>query len=819
MPSFSPRKTLVFSALATVLGLGILECVLALVGVEPSGRESDPWVGFADRIPLFLEAEPGRFVTAENRLRFFNPQELASPKPTGTRRLVCLGGSTTFGRPYDHRTAFCSWLGELLRTTRPGEKWETINAGGISYASYRVALVAEELAAHQPDVFVVYTGHNEFLEARTYASILRSPPWVRSAAALAGRSRAASLVARGLRTLTRADAEDSVRSTLEAEVKTRLDASVGPEDYERDPDLFDGTLAHFRHNLARIAELAEEAGAAVVFVTPASNIGDMSPFKSVPGNDDPEAEERWSAVLEESRTGLGEGDAVRVVSRLEDALDADPRHAAGWYWMGKAYEAVARPGDARQAYLRARDEDVCPLRAPGPFVDAVRSFATARDLPLVDFEAWCERRSPDGIPGRDLFLDHVHPTPETHRELALQVLAELESRGLVGIAPAPGEELLRDLTTRVLGRITPADRARALTNLARVFGWAGRLEEAHEAAGRASRLDPESADAWYHLGVTAQLVGRPREAVDPYVRAIRLGARTALVHGNLAAALEDLGEAEAALLHYRRAHELAPGQPQRAANLGAILERVSRSRERAGDARGARAARAERGLVRGDPTEADLAELGTARLALGDAAGAVPLLRAADASAHDDGVLHALVAALEATHRGDEARDRLDTAIAEVRGDVLSHRLVLGSLHLRRGRTAEAIAELETILDVRPRSVEAATNLAWILATTRDPGLRDPEAALRWGRRAVDASPGDPFALDALAAAEDASGRPSRAAALVEEGLRRWGDRDPAAATAMRHRLEAYRTRARGTATVSPAERGPSRGGSASKPL
>ena len=53
--------------------------------------------------------------------------------------------------------------------------WEVINAGGISYASYRVALVVKELAAYAPDLFVVYSGHNEFLERRTYSDTLDEP--------------------------------------------------------------------------------------------------------------------------------------------------------------------------------------------------------------------------------------------------------------------------------------------------------------------------------------------------------------------------------------------------------------------------------------------------------------------------------------------------------------------------------------------------------------------------------------------------------------------------------------------------------------------
>ena len=39
----------------------------------------------------------------------------------------------------------------------------TNRSGGVSYASYRVAALMEELVRYEPDLFVIYSGHNEFL--------------------------------------------------------------------------------------------------------------------------------------------------------------------------------------------------------------------------------------------------------------------------------------------------------------------------------------------------------------------------------------------------------------------------------------------------------------------------------------------------------------------------------------------------------------------------------------------------------------------------------------------------------------------------------
>ncbi len=222
-----------------------------------------------------------RLATAANKRRLFNDQSFAKAKPRGTYRIFCLGGSTTHGRPYDDATSFCGWLRELLPAVDASRRWEVINAGGVSYASYRSALLMEELALYEPDLFVIYSGHNEFLEERTYQGIIATPPAVRGLAALAGRTRLYSALRKALRALrSRGDTAAGDRSLLASEVRTRLDASVGPDAYERDEALATQVLDHYRFNLARMTDIARAAGARAVFITPASNLRHSSPFKS-----------------------------------------------------------------------------------------------------------------------------------------------------------------------------------------------------------------------------------------------------------------------------------------------------------------------------------------------------------------------------------------------------------------------------------------------------------------------------------------------------------------------------------------------------------
>ena len=87
-----------------------LELVLAACGVRPLLREGDPYVGFTSRVPLFERTTDAGgspvLTTAANKLALFNAQTFRAHKPPKGFRVFCVGGSTTYGRPYDDATSF-----------------------------------------------------------------------------------------------------------------------------------------------------------------------------------------------------------------------------------------------------------------------------------------------------------------------------------------------------------------------------------------------------------------------------------------------------------------------------------------------------------------------------------------------------------------------------------------------------------------------------------------------------------------------------------------------------------------------------------------
>ncbi|MEK6236876.1 MAG: tetratricopeptide repeat protein [Planctomycetales bacterium] len=569
------RKKLVFSLFTTVLFFGALEGVLALVGVRPATDTSDPFVGFAGNSPLFTPdpADPSRMVTAPGKLAFFNKQGFSRRKADGAKRIFCLGGSTTYGRPYDERTSFSGWLAELLPRVAPDENWEVVNVGGVSYASYRAARLTEELMDYDPDLLIVYTGQNEFLEERTYGDVKRMPALQRDVTAALARTRTYALAQR---LLGRGSAPRSAdRFELPEEVDAVLDHTVGPTSYERNDEQRRRILEHFESNLARIVQLARRGGAEVLLVTPASNLKDCSPFKSQHSDDlFDERLRNWNRLYEQARKLARDG-------KLEDSLGAyrraekiDARYAELHWRMGRVLLKLQRFDEAQAAFTRAVDEDVCSLRAVSEIPQIIRRTGDRLNVPVADFEQIvgdrCRRQLGHSSPGEEFFLDHVHPTIAANGRLAMVLVERLIEAKIVKGRSRPIEELLDQVSERINSRIDARQHAIALRNLAKVFNWAGKHLEAGSLAMRAVRQAPDDPESLVLSAAYLTETGRGDQAVENYRRALRLRPDYADARRLLGAALVDRGRLNEALEHFTVLARLRPDDARAWQMIGAI---------------------------------------------------------------------------------------------------------------------------------------------------------------------------------------------------------------------------------------------------------
>lgn len=479
----SRRRTATFRVLAVFIGLlpfVICELGLRILGMGAPTEANFPAIGFEAIHPLFtLNSANNRYEIAESRRAYFYPDAFDAEKSPHEFRVFCLGGSTVQGRPYSIETSFTTWLELSLNAADPSRDWEVVNCGGVSYASYRLVPILEELLAYEPDLFVIYTGHNEFLEARSFANVPPLTPL--------SHVRTINAVRRVWSGDSRLEGQGAPQEILSTEVDALLDYRNGLADYHRDDVSQRATVRQYAENLRRMIDLAETAGVPIVLMDPVSNLKDTPPFKADPRDNLGEREAReFEQLLQQARST---SDVDQKLESLEKAVAIDGRHADARFLLGHAYLARRQLADAREQFNRAKDEDICPLRMIEPLHSALRTVADSTATPLIDVRRDFESRAPDGIPGDSMFLDHIHPSINNHQAIAQLLVDHFVAAGFCR-PQADWEQIRDELYREHLGTLDTPYYAKGKQRLEGLIRWTqGRANKLRDGTSLPPGLD------------------------------------------------------------------------------------------------------------------------------------------------------------------------------------------------------------------------------------------------------------------------------------------------------------------------------------------
>ncbi|MCA9162568.1 MAG: SGNH/GDSL hydrolase family protein [Planctomycetales bacterium] len=487
--SRSWRRAVGFRIGAIILGLlplVMLEFVLRAGGWGRPGDVDDPYVGFASTSPLFqLTADGQSYEIAPGRLEYFRPESFSARKGPREFRIFCLGGSTVQGRPYSTETSFTAWLELNLKAADDRREWNVINCGGVSYASYRLTPILRETLAYQPDLYILYTGHNEFLEERTYGEIRRHAMYSDGRlAAMVRRTHLYGLSRSAWEQWWEDDHPAEPRPILPGEVDALLDYRGGLEAYHHDEVWREAVVEHYKFNLCQMVGLVRDAGVPLLFVDPISNQKDSPPFKvehapKLSAASKAEFDQRWNEVFpqETNRSDppapkdLGQVTSAERIDLLGEASRIDPFHAAAHFALARALESAGRRHEAAAEYVAARETDVCPLRMIEPLHRALRSVATQTGTPLLDANNIIAGDTPVGLIGDEWLVDHVHPSVASHQRLAAGIFDQLVSMGVIE-TNAEVEQRRAILYARHLESLDPAYFERGKQRLAGLRMWA-----------------------------------------------------------------------------------------------------------------------------------------------------------------------------------------------------------------------------------------------------------------------------------------------------------------------------------------------------------
>ena len=534
-------------------------------------------------VPSSLQPEEVLVSNPKYGLRFFPPALARTPlefrvkkrKPANTFRIFVLGGSAAMGDPAPS-LGMARILACMLQERFPDIQFEVVNAAMTAINSHVVYPIAKDCARQAPDLFIIYMGNNEvvgpFGPGTVFGGMAEHLWWIRAGLA-AKRTRIGQFADSLFRAVP---GQDDLPDEWKA-MAFFLDKKVGADD----PRL-ETVYAHFERNLTDVCRAARQAGAGVLLCTVGVDLKDTPPFASEHRPELSEAERvEWEeayATGNEAQSRMEFGEALDFYER---ALAIDDTFAGLVYRMAQCQLELRQFEMALHGFRRARDLDCLRFRADSSLNKVIRDVAerlSGDGARLVDVAQRFEEDSPNGLPGDELFLEHVHMTFRGNYLVACALFEQVTSALGEKAVPLSQEECRDRLAyslwdqyrgaENILGRLKNPPFTNQIGHAERIRRWEARVamlgkalenegpgtsiaayERAlartpddwylnkkfarllseqgdHEAAAEHWRttiaLMPEHADAYVGLGKALRQAGHPIEAIASFDEALRL---------------------------------------------------------------------------------------------------------------------------------------------------------------------------------------------------------------------------------------------------------------------------------------------------------
>lgn len=441
------------------------ELGLRVLGVAEGAPRHDPFAGFSSAVAAFepvaradgtriFQVAPGR--RANQRLRRLGePQrEFLAEKPADGFRVFVVGSSSAEGIPYSTRYAFSTWLERRLSASLPGLRVEVVNAAFSGYASRRLLTIVEEITRYEPDLLVIYMGHNEWAERMYYDHLLRIDPRLFRVLEWGYQTRIYALASRIL------DVPAFARpSTLDLEPDANalqmfavLEDRAEGRDYPTPRELEYRDLL-YEHNLRAMANAMRRVGARTLFATLSQNFSDWPPPASQHRDGlTPDEQREWERAFAEGRRLAAGGDCNAAQGAFGQALAIDDRYADLQFRAATCLRKLGRLAEANERFRLASDLDPVSHGAPTYFNEILERVAREEGGLFVDVDRLLADASGPALVGDDLFTDFAHPNLRAHQLIAAAVSDALRQAGVPRSAeqwrdgyvdPAP-EQLYRD---------------------------------------------------------------------------------------------------------------------------------------------------------------------------------------------------------------------------------------------------------------------------------------------------------------------------------------------------------------------------------------
>lgn len=453
-PELSPAKLRLFRILLLLIPLllfAFLEIGLRLAGYgmdEALFRPSP-----ADSRYLELKTDIGRRYFPSGQ---FYPNVshnfMLAQKPANGFRIFVLGGSSARGYPYYYNGSFSTMLRIMLENSYPNTYFEVLNLSMVAVNSYTVRDLTMRLWKYQPDLILIYSGHNEFYGAMGVGSLEGFGQWRPLILLYLKLSRWKTFqllqnIVNGIRSIFR------TRITAGgAPAVTVMERMAAKKQIAYHNGLYYRAMEIFRENMRDVAQECRRRNTPLIWGTLVSNVRDQPPF--IDAHLQTTDLKKWEHSLQQGKTAMAENDWQAAENNFRQCIQRDSLAATPVYLLGKVKIYTNDSVSAYRYLYRAKDLDALRFRASEDFNRILADLSRQYALPLAPVKQEFERHSPGRIPGKELLLEHLHPNLHGYFLMAKAFYHTIRD---AGILPPPAHPLPPDSVLWEQLGLTPLD--------------------------------------------------------------------------------------------------------------------------------------------------------------------------------------------------------------------------------------------------------------------------------------------------------------------------------------------------------------------------
>jgi len=373
--------------LIPILFFVILELSLRLFNY---GVDTSTWIKITDTHYGLNPNVARRYFHSVNNVPESIQDVFAIAKEPNTFRVFVLGGSSAAGYPFMPLGSFSRYIRQRLEQNYPEINIEVVNLSLTAVNSYTIRDLIPDVLDEDPDLILIYAGHNEYygaLGVGSMESLGKSTNVVNFLLSI-NNFKIVQLVGDVLKAAISLlpDDNESKSGTLMARMAQNQKIELESETYELG-------IQQFRKNITDAINLVQKQKVPIIISTLVSNIKDQHPF----------------------------------ISNLKNSL----QNAKKVYAEAKKQYSVSNYTKADSLFRLAKDLDQLRFRAPERLNEVIRKLGAEFNIPIVNTDSILSFQSPNGIIGDNLMIDHLHLTLEGYKDLGQLFYEEINSTNLL----------------------------------------------------------------------------------------------------------------------------------------------------------------------------------------------------------------------------------------------------------------------------------------------------------------------------------------------------------------------------------------------------